>query len=41
MKIKLDEGAMITTAHETDAGFDLYSRTTKVTRLHSLLLCRL
>lgn len=30
MKIKLDEGAMITTAHETDAGFDLYSRTTKV-----------
>jgi dUTP pyrophosphatase len=30
MKIKLDEGAMITTAHETDAGYDLYSRTTKV-----------
>ncbi len=29
MKIMLDEGAMITTAHETDAGFDLYSRTTK------------
>ena len=30
MKIKLDEGAMITTAHDTDAGYDLYSRTTKV-----------
>ena len=32
MKIKLDEGAMITTAHETDAGYDLYSRTLAVIR---------
>lgn len=30
IKIMLDEGAMITTAHDTDAGYDLYSRTTMV-----------
>ena len=30
MKIKLDPGAKITTAHTHDAGYDLYARETKV-----------
>ena len=34
MKIKLDDGAKVSRAHEDDAGLDLYAREDKVVPAH-------